>query len=189
MDKVEKTIEKVVTAIVEEARNEARKKREAARAIAREIAKSAEEEAKKAEEAGRKADEKKAEAAVMQEIVQTKLEAKRAVLAAREKFVKEAFDLAVGKLAETRKTARYKQYLNELIGDWKKDYKEFTLTINPEDEKIVNFSGRIVKRKDMLGGAIAETENLVLDESWNSKLEEVRKKDMGEISKILFPGD
>lgn len=181
-------VEAIAGGIIEEARKLASEKKSEAKRLASEMLKKAEAERNARMKAEAERAHAKAEAEANKELSLARVGAKTAFLLEREKLMDSAFETANERL--DRKSKPYSTWMKNVVERFSKELPagSFTLVVDPKDAplvKSVGFRGETAERA-IGGGAIAEGSGVVIDESWNSRLSEIREKRRADIARLLF---
>lgn len=129
----------------------------------------------------------KEEAEANKELSLARVEAKKTFLLERERLLDSAFEEAGRGL--DRKSKAYSAWMKKTVEKFSLELPEgFTLVVDPDDAALAKslFKGRLAERSGIGGGAIAEGSDVVIDESWNSRLSEIREKRRADIARLLF---
>ncbi len=180
-------VEAIAGGIIEEARALAAEKKSEAKKLASEMLRKAEAERAVRVKVEAERTRAKAEAEANKELSLARVEAKKTFLLERERLLDSAFEEAGAGL--DRKSKAYSAWMKKLVEKFSLELPEgFTLVVDPADAALANslFKGRIVERSGIGGGAIAEGADVVMDESWNSRLSEIREKRRADIARLLF---
>lgn len=179
-------VEAIAGGIVEEAKALAAERKAEAKKLASEMLKKAE--AERQARVLREAElaKSKAEAEANKELSLARVETKTAFLIERERMLDSAFEETNKRL--DRKSKAYSNWMKKIAEKFSKGLPEgFALVVDPKDAALAKslFKGKIVE-KEIGGGAMAEGSDVVMDESWNSRLSEIRERKRAEIAKLLF---
>lgn len=183
-------IEEIAGGIVEEARKLASEKKSEAKRLASEILKKAEAERNARMKTEAERTHAKEEAEANKELSLARVGAKKAFLIERERLLESTFDEA-GATRLDRKSKAYSNWMKKIFEKFSRELPEgFTLVVDPNDAALAKslFKGKITERSGIGGGAIAEGSSVVIDESWNSRLSEIREKRRADIAgRLLVP--
>ena len=184
-------LEKVKQEILERAQAEADKAVEAAQGEARAVMKSAE---KQVAGYGRMMEEDLealSNAVKRKEVASAELELKKQLLSAKSELIEGVFGEARKKLGSLPDKKR-ESHIIALLNAAKKEMNVSAVQCSSKDARFVEASGsgrlKVVKNDEMLGGIIAESPDgkLRVDYSYETLLEQVKEKVLGDVAKILF---
>ncbi len=180
-------MEAIAGGIIEEARALAAEKKSEAKKLASELLRKAEAERAVRMKAEGESTRAKEESEANKGLSLARVEAKKAFLIERERSLDSAFEEAGARL--DRKSKAYSVWMKKIVEKFSRELPEgFTLVVDPADAAFAKsiFKGEITERSGIGGGAIAEGSGVVIDESWNSRLSEIREKRRAGIAKLLF---
>lgn len=181
-------VEAIAGGIMEEALALAAEKKNEAKKLASELLRRAEAERAVRVKAEAERARAKEEAEANKELSLARVEAKKAFLIEREKLLDSTFAEANSRL--DRKSKAYSGWMKKIVEKFSQELPEgFTLVVDPADAALAKslFKGKIAERSGIGGGAMAEGSDVVMDESWNSRLSEIREKRRAEIARRLLP--
>lgn len=179
--------EAIAGGITEEALALAAERKGEAKKLASELLRKAEAERQARLQAEAERAHARAEAEANKELSLARVESKKTFLIERERLLDSAFEEA--RAGMDRKSKAYSSWMKKLVEKFSRELPEgFTLVVEPADAALAKslFKGKIAERSGIGGGAIAEGSGVVLDESWNSRLSEIREKRRADIAKLLF---
>ncbi len=184
-------VEEIAGGIIEEARKLASERRNDAKKLASELLKKAEAERNARMKTEAERAHAKEEAEANKELSLARVGAKKTFLIEREHLLDSVFEEAAGATRLDRKSKAYSNWMKKIVEKFSRELPEgFTLVVDPTDATLAKsmFKGKISERSGIGGGAIAEGSSIVIDESWNSRLSEIREKRRADIAgRLLVP--
>ena len=186
-------LEKVKQEILERAQAEADKVVEAAQSEARAVMKSAEKQIAGYEHLMGEDLEALSNAVKRKEVASAELELKKQLLSAKSELIEGVFGDVRKKLGSLSDKKR-ESHITALLDAARKEVNVAAVQCSGKDAKFVEASGsgnsrlKVVKNDEMLGGIIAESPDgkLRVDYSYETLLEQVKSKVLGDVAKILF---
>ncbi|MBI2145232.1 hypothetical protein HYU18_02810 [Candidatus Woesearchaeota archaeon] len=183
-------LEKVKQEILEKARQEAGSIIEAATSESKAIVRAAEKQANEGEEVAEKEFQKASESMKKREAASADLELQKQMLAAKSELIEQVFIEArkmLGSLPDKKREA----HIASLIDLAKREMPVSSLRCSTRDARIVESKAgklRIIREEGMLGGIIAESSDgrLRVDYSYESLLEQVKVRVLGDVARELF---
>ena len=188
-------LEKVKQEILERAQAEADKVVDAAQSEARAVMKSAEKQIAGYEHLMGEDLEALSNAVKRKEVASAELELKKQLLSAKSELIEGVFGDVRKKLGSLSDKKR-ESHITALLDAARKEVNVSSVQCSGKDARFVEASGsgnsnsrlKVVKNDEMLGGIIAESPDgkLRVDYSYETLLEQVKSKVLGDVAKILF---
>jgi len=128
---------------------------------------------------------------LLREESKSRASARMRILNAKEEELDKVFKAARRDIAEfLRKDAGYRKRLQQLVSGWDNQLgKEITITVNPDDfetaRKAVKCAS-VRKNERLIGGAIGETDEIILDASVERAMSVFSDKKRKETAAVLF---
>ena len=183
------TLDNVIDEIICKAENDAKALKDEGTREAKEILKKAKDNALEVEKAASDDAKKMAEAMERKELASAKLVCKRIELDAKKEIIDKVFDSLkekISKVDERTKKKIYEKILKSASSEMDVKYAY----ANPKDKPVVKSISKGIEIKDaeIIGGMIFENEeqNVRIDCTFDSVLEDVKEECLKDVSKILF---
>jgi len=183
------TLDNVIDEIISKAESDAKALKDEGMREAKEILKKAKDNTLEVEKTASGDAKKMAEAMERKELASAKLVCKRIELDAKKEVIDEVFDSLkekISKVDERTKKRIYEKILKNTATEMDVKYAY----VNPKDRSLVKSisKGIEIKDADIIGGMIFENEvqNVRIDCTFDSVLEDVKEECLKDVSKILF---